>query len=146
MSPNCIIILPIDRYFVYKFLCNFIHQKLRSAYTKNLEKMGLQRHLMSDFLLKLIGTSLQLDNIKYKVSYFENQFSNYTSYKIFVSHTQTDRHFPEIVKSCSGHPKTCKAIKKLEVENFYRTNTVIQSCSVYIEDSKKTLPRKLPHI
>ena len=25
--------------------------------------------------------------------------------------TQTDRHFPEIVKSCSGHPKTCKSTK-----------------------------------
>ena len=24
---------------------------------------------------------------------------------------QTDRHFPKIVKSCSGHPKTCKSIK-----------------------------------
>ena len=32
-----------------------------------------------------------------------------------VCHTYTDRHtdthFPEIVKSCLGHPKTCKTIK-----------------------------------
>ena len=26
------------------------------------------------------------------------------------THRQTDRHFPKIVKSCSGHPKTCKTI------------------------------------
>ena len=27
------------------------------------------------------------------------------------THRQTDRHFPNIVKSCSGHPKMCKSIK-----------------------------------
>ena len=27
------------------------------------------------------------------------------------TYRQTDRHFPEIVKSCSGHPKTCKSIE-----------------------------------
>ena len=26
-------------------------------------------------------------------------------------HRHTDRHFPEVVKSCSKHPKTCKSIK-----------------------------------
>ena len=32
--PNCIILIPNDRK-VYKFLCNFIHFKPRSAYPKN---------------------------------------------------------------------------------------------------------------
>ena len=36
--------------------------------------------------------------------------------------TQTDRHFPEIVKSCSKHPKMCKFIKP-DVENLKETNT-----------------------
>ena len=27
------------------------------------------------------------------------------------THTQTDRYFPEIVKSCYGHYKTCKSFK-----------------------------------
>ena len=33
--PNCIIVISNDTYFVYKFLCNFIHQKSKSAYPKN---------------------------------------------------------------------------------------------------------------
>ena len=43
----------------------------------------------------------------------------------FLSHTQTDRHFPEIVKLGSGHPTTCKSIKKPEVESFDETNITI---------------------
>ena len=35
--PNCIIISN-DKCFVYKFLCNIIHQKPGSAYTKNFGK------------------------------------------------------------------------------------------------------------
>ena len=33
--PNCIIVISNDIYFVCKFLCNFIHQKPRSAYPNN---------------------------------------------------------------------------------------------------------------
>ena len=33
-------------------------------------------------------------------------------------HTQTDRHFPEIVKTCSRYPKMCKSIKNWKSENF----------------------------
>ena len=38
----------------------------------------------------------------------------------FLSHTHrhTDRHFPEIVKSCSGHPKTCQSINNNGRTNF----------------------------
>ena len=49
--------------------------------------------------------------------------------------TLTDRHFPEIVKSCSGHPKTFKSIK----------NRILEICtkpiltSIYIEEKIKTL-------
>ena len=32
--------------------------------------------------------------------------------------TNTDRHFPEVVKSCSGHPKTCKSIKNRKSKIF----------------------------
>ena len=42
--------------------------------------------------------------------------------------TQTDRHFPEIVKSGSGHPKTFKFIQKPEVEIFYETNNFFYLC------------------
>ena len=46
---------------------------------------------------------------------------SYTLHKIFVTYTQTDRHFPEIIKSYLGRPKT-KSIKKTEVENLHETN------------------------
>ena len=38
MYPNCITVISNDIYFVHKYLCNFIHQKLRSAYPKNFRK------------------------------------------------------------------------------------------------------------
>ena len=46
---------------------------------------------------------------------------SYTFHKIFVTYTQTDKHFPETVKSYLGRPKT-KSIKKPEVENLHETN------------------------
>ena len=46
--------------------------------------------------------------------------------------TQTDRHFPEIVKSCSGHPKTCESIKNRKLKIF--TKPVL--FSIYTEESK----------
>ena len=49
------------------------------------------------------------------------------------THTQTDRHFPEIVKSCSGHPKTCKSMKNRKSKICPKP---ILS-STYIEESKK---------
>ena len=45
---------------------------------------------------------------------------------------QTDRHFPEIVKSCSGHPKTCKSIKNRK--SRICTKPILSS--IYIEESK----------
>ena len=45
--------------------------------------------------------------------------------------TQTDRHFPEIVKSCSGHPKTCKSIKNWKPKIC--TKPIFSS--TYIEES-----------
>ena len=51
------------------------------------------------------------------------------------THRQTDRHFPEVVKSCSGHPKTCKS--------FINRNLIICTkpilSSTYIEESKNCI-------
>ena len=49
------------------------------------------------------------------------------------TYTETDKHFPEIVKSCSGHPKTCKFIKNRKSKIC--TKPVLSS--MYIEESKK---------
>ena len=53
-------------------------------------------------------------------------------------HTQTHRHFPERVKSCSGHPKMCKFIKNRKSKIF--TKPILSS--IYIEDSKKKRERE----
>ena len=47
--------------------------------------------------------------------------------------SQTDRHFPEIVNSCSGHPKTCKSIK--DWKSKICTKPILSS--IYVEESKK---------
>ena len=47
-------------------------------------------------------------------------------------HRHTDRHFPKIVKSCSGHPKTCKSIENRKSKIC--TKPIF--CSTYIEESK----------
>ena len=47
---------------------------------------------------------------------------------------QIDRHFPEIVKLCSGHPKTCKSIKNRKLKIFMKPTL----SSIYIEESKTT--------
>ena len=49
------------------------------------------------------------------------------------THRHTDRHFPEIVKLCSGHTKTCKSIKNWKSKIF----TKLILCLIYIEESKK---------
>ena len=53
----------------------------------------------------------------------------------FLSHTHrhTDWLFPEIVKSCSGHPKTCKSIQNRKSKIC--TKPILSS--IYIEESKK---------
>ena len=45
--------------------------------------------------------------------------------------TQTDRHFPKIVKSCSRNPKTCKSIKNRKSKIC--TKSILSS---YVEGSK----------
>ena len=91
LHPNCIIVISNNIYFVYKLLCNFIYQKLRSAYPKMSERMKLQRHLNSDFHQKLIDINFSLDKCRYKISLNSmHQFSSYTCHKIFITHTQTD--------------------------------------------------------
>ena len=50
-------------------------------------------------------------------------------------HTHTDRHFPEIVKSCPGHPKTCKSIKNWKSKICMKPILF----SIYIEESKSIL-------
>ena len=46
---------------------------------------------------------------------------------------QTDKHFPEIVKSCPGHHKTCKSIKIQKSKML--TKPILSS--IYAEESKK---------
>ena len=47
--------------------------------------------------------------------------------------THTDRHFPEILKSYSGHPKTRKSIKNRKSKLF----TKPMLFSICIEENKK---------
>ena len=44
----------------------------------------------------------------------------------------THRHFPEILQSCSGHPKTCKSIKNRKSKIC--TKPILSS--TYVEESK----------
>ena len=52
---------------------------------------------------------------------------------------QTDKHFIKIVKSCSGHSKTCK-FQKPEVKNFQDSNTF------FLYRIQKKLKRKIKNI
>ena len=47
--------------------------------------------------------------------------------------SQTDKRFLEIIKSCSGHPKTRKSIKNQKLKNFMK----LMLSSTYKEESKK---------
>ena len=58
------------------------------------------------------------------------------------THRHTDRHFPKIVKSCSGHPKTCKSIKNRKSKVC--TKPILSS--TYIEESKKKYTTKQKNI
>ena len=51
--------------------------------------------------------------------------------------SRTDRHFLEIIKSCSEHPKTCKFIKNQKA--IICTKLILSS--IYIEESKKERER-----
>ena len=39
---------------------------------------------------------------------------------MFVTHIETVKHFPEVVKSLSGHPKTCKSIRNRKSKIFQK--------------------------
>ena len=104
------------------------------------KKMYLQRRLLNDFHQKLIDTNLCLDNTKRIISLNSvHYFSSYTCHKIFVTHTHTHRHFPEIVKSCSGHPKPCKSTKNRKTKIY----TKLILSSIYIVESKNELNAKI---
>ena len=124
-DSNCIIIILNNIYFAYKFLCILIQLKLRSAYPENSGKVWLQRDLSSNFHQKLIKINLCQDNAKSKIS--QNSVLSYSCHKIFVAYTQTDRHFPEIVKLCSLHPFKNRKWKIC-------TKPILSS--VYIEENK----------
>ena len=53
--------------------------------------------------------------------------------------THTDKHFSEIVKSCSEHLKTCKSIKNWKLKIC--TEPILSS--IYTEESKK---EKVPRL
>ena len=56
-------------------------------------------------------------------------------------HRHTDRHFPEIVKLLSGHPKTCKSIKNQKSEIF--TKPILSF--IYIEKRKNCKVQIIHH-
>ena len=59
------------------------------------------------------------------VNHFSNQnvvkmyVKSFLTYFFWVCHTQTDRHFTKINKSCSEHYKKCEAIKNPDTEFFF---------------------------
>ena len=78
-------------------------------------------------------------NIKFhEILWISSQANSY--HKIFVTdtqthrqiHRQTDRHFPNIVKSCSWHPETCNSIENWKSKIC--TKPILSS--TYIEESK----------
>ena len=63
----------------------------------------------------------------FKLTMFRNinkiDLKNIIFHKLLVVQYDTDRHFPEIVKSKSGHPKTCKYTKNQKSKIFDKTNS-----------------------
>ena len=49
-----------------------------------------------------------------------------------LTDSQTDKYFPEIVKSCSGHPKTCKLIKNRKYVTQKKVKRFTILCSVSV--------------
>ena len=72
-------------------------------------------------------------NVKFYQSLSINSLATLATF--FITYSQTDRHFPEIVKSCSGHPKTYKSIKNRKSKIC--TKPVLSSN--YTEESKNNL-------
>ena len=48
--------------------------------------------------------------------------------------TKRGRHFPEVVKSGTGHPRTCKSTKKRKSKIFKKR----MLSSTYVEESKNS--------
>ena len=140
MHPNYIMVISNSIYFAYNLLCNFIHQNQDQVVPKTLEKVRLQHYLLSDIHQKVIDTSVYFRitlNIKFhEFLYICSRAALATKFFSHTHrHTETDRHFQEIVKSCSGHPKTCKSIKSRKSKIFMKP---ILS-SIYIEERKKKI-------
>ena len=98
------------------------------------EKVRVQRHLLNDFHQKLIDIIFCLDtwNIKfYEILLISSRST--LAHKTFVTYTQTDKHFPEMVNSYLGYPKTCKSMKNWKSKIFAKS---IFS-SIYIQESNK---------
>ena len=62
-------------------------------------------------------------------------FLECTLVKTFLA--QTYRYFTEVARSCSRHPKTCKAIKKLICQTFLR-----RLSSIYTKTNKNAVVKK----
>ena len=50
-------------------------------------------------------------NIKFQLCVEAHKFLRYSVHKILETYIQTDRLFLKMIKSCSGHLKTCKSIE-----------------------------------
>ena len=63
---------------------------------------------------------------------------------MFVTHTEIERYFPKIVKSCSEYRKTCKAPKSRNLE-FYE-NIIFSRFILENKNSTALCPSELyPH-
>ena len=99
-----------------------------------LEKVWLQRHLLSDFLQKLIETNCGriILNTKFHQVLCISSWVTFDAKYLSHTHTHPDRHFAETVRSWSGHPKMYKYIKNWKSKIFMKP---ILS-SIYTEESK----------
>ena len=77
-------------------------------------------------------------NIKFHKIPFISSRATFATKFLSHAHRHTDRHFPKIVKSYSGHPKMCKSIKNWKSKIC---TTPIFSF-IYIEESKKKVRRR----
>ena len=97
---------------------------------KQIKNIEQHRNFLSDRHQNLISTNLYQDATEYKVSSIsEHKFLSYSVHKILKTYRQTDwqtnRHFLKIVKSCSGHLKTCKSIENRKSKIF--ANPILSS-------------------
>ena len=121
---------------------------------KYLEKVKLQRHMLSNCHQKLIANNLCLDNTKYEISLkYVDQFLSYACHKIFVTHTQTDTQTYIFLNSqiVFRNPKTCKSIKKrkskISIKPIFSSIIIEESkkCSTYEEifEEEEVPPMKI---